>query len=57
MAPQGVSDALRAGLTRILMFHHISQLPSRFCQIPISPSKIGQTMEIPKSKSIQGIDQ
>ena len=36
------------GLTLILVFHH---LPSRFCQIPISPRRIGQTVEHTKYKS------
>ena len=33
------------------MFHHLAQLPRRFCHIPISPSRIGQTVEHSKSKS------
>ena len=34
------------------MFHHLAQLLSHFCQIPTSPSRIGQTVELSKSKSI-----
>ena len=37
------------GLTLISVFHHLAQLPSRFCQIPISPSRVGQTVEHFKS--------
>ena len=33
------------------MFHHLSQLPSRFCQILIGPGRIGQTVDHSKSKS------
>ena len=39
------------GLTLISVFHHLAQLPSRFCQIPITPSRVGQTVEHSKSKS------
>ena len=39
-------------MTWIWKFHHVAQLPSRFCQIPISPSRIGQTVEHLKSRSI-----
>ena len=35
----------------ISVFHHLAQLPSRFCQIPISPRRIGQTVERTKYKS------
>ena len=28
----------------ISVFHHLGQVPSRFCQIPISPSRVGQTV-------------
>ena len=35
------------------MFHHVAQLPSQFCQTPISQSRIGQLVELLKSKSIQ----
>ena len=41
------------GLTLISVFHHIDQLPSRFCQIPISPRRVGQTVEHSKFKSTQ----
>ena len=34
----------RVGLTLIWVFHHLAQLPSRFCQIPICPGRIGQTV-------------
>ena len=30
------------GLTLISVFHHLSQLPSRVCQIPISPRRVGR---------------
>ena len=40
-------------LTSIWMFHHLSQLPSRFCQIPFSPDRIGQTVEHSTFKSTQ----
>ena len=33
------------------MFHHLAQLLSQFCQIPISPGRTGQRVEQPKSKS------
>ena len=32
-------------MTLIQMFHHLAQLPSQFCQIPIGPSRISQTLE------------
>ena len=35
------------------MFHQLAHLPSRFCQIPICPVRIGQTVEHIKFKSIQ----
>ena len=35
------------------MFHHLAQLLSRFCQIPTSPSRIGQRVEQSKYKSTQ----
>ena len=38
-------------MTLISVFNHLAQLPSRFCQIPISPSRVGQTKEHSKSKS------
>ena len=41
------------GFTLIWVFHHLAQLPSRFCQIPISPGRIGQTVEHSKFKSTQ----
>ena len=47
--PKGVETWV--GLTLISVFHHLSQLPSCFCQIPIRPSRVGQTMEHSKSKS------
>ena len=31
------------------MFHYLAQLPSLSCQLPISPGRIGQTAEQPKS--------
>ena len=34
-----------------VQFHHLAQLPSRLCQIPISPSRVGQTVEHSKSNS------
>ena len=40
-----VSHLLGVGSTLILVFHHLARLPSRFCQIPISPGRIGQTVE------------
>ena len=39
------------GLTLSWVFHQLAPLPSRFCQIPISPSRIRQTVERSKSKS------
>ena len=33
------------GLTLIWVFHHLAQLHSHFCQIPISLGRIGQTVE------------
>ena len=41
------------GLTLIWVFHRLAQLHSHFCQIPISPGRIGQTVEHPKSKPSQ----
>ena len=41
------------GLTLIWMFHLLAHLPSRLWQIPISPSRIGQTVEHSKFKSAQ----
>ena len=41
------------GLTSVWVFQHLAQLHSHFCQIPTSPGRIGQTVEHPKSKSIQ----
>ena len=41
------------GLTLISLFHHLPQLYSRFCQIPIRPGRIGQTVEHSKYKSTQ----
>ena len=38
-------------MTLISVFHQLAQLPSRFCQIPISPSRVGKTVEHSKSKS------
>ena len=35
------------------MFHYLAHLPSRFCQIPISPGRIGQAVEHSKFKSTQ----
>ena len=35
------------------MFCHLAQLHRRFCQIPTSPSRIGQTVELSKSMSTQ----
>ena len=32
------------GLTLIWVFHHLAQLHSHFCQIPISPGRIGLTV-------------
>ena len=32
-------------LTWIWEFHHLAQLPSHFCQTPISPGRIRQTVE------------
>ena len=32
-------------LTWIWEFHHLAQLPGRFCQTPISPGRIRQTVE------------
>ena len=49
---QGDSSALRPGLGW-LWFGCSTIMPSHFCQIPISPSSIGQTVEHPKSKSNQ----
>ena len=46
-----LSLPLWVGLTLISVFHHLAQLPSRFCQSPISPSRVGQTVEHSKSKS------
>ena len=37
------------------MFHHLAQKPSHFCQIPISPSRVGQTVDHLKSKSTKSI--
>ena len=38
-------------LTLISVFHHLVRQPSRFCQIPISPNSVRQTVEHSKSKS------
>ena len=35
----------------IQMFHHLAQLPSQFCQIPIGPRRIGQTLEHQNTRS------
>ena len=35
------------------MFHLFAQLPSQFWQISICPSRTGQTVELPRSKSTQ----
>ena len=40
------------GLTLISMFHHFAQLLCPFCLYLISPSRIRQTVELPKSKSL-----
>ena len=37
--------------TFIWMFHHLAHLRLRFCQIPMIPSRIGQTIEHSKLKS------
>ena len=50
---QGDSSAPKPGLTLIWMFHHLAQLHSHFCPIPICPSRTGQTVEQLKSKSTQ----
>ena len=39
------------GLTLIWVLHLLAQLPSRFCRIPISPSRIGHAVEHSKFKS------
>ena len=39
-----VIDLVVDGLTLIWVLHHLAQQPSPFCQIPISPGKIGQIM-------------
>ena len=39
------------GQTLIWVPQHLAQLQWNFCQIPISPGRIGQTVEHPKSKS------
>ena len=41
------------GVDLILVFHHLAQLPRRFCHIHISPDRIGQRGEHSKSKSTQ----
>ena len=33
------------GLILIWKFHHLVQFPSRFCQVPVCPSRTGQTVE------------
>ena len=38
-------------LTLISVFNRLAQLPSRFCQIQISQSRIGQTVEHSKFKA------
>ena len=43
------------GLTLILVLHQLAQLPTRFCHIPISPGRIGQTVEHSKSKSLNPV--
>ena len=40
-------------MTLIWVFHYLAHLPSRFCQIPISPGRFGQTVEHSKFKSTQ----
>ena len=35
------------------MFHHVAHMPSRFCQIPICPQRIGQMVEHSKFKPTQ----
>ena len=35
------------------MFHHLAQVHSHFCRIPNYPSRIGQTVEQPISKTTQ----
>ena len=35
------------------MIHHFALLSSQFCQIPICPHRIGQTIKLQKSKSTQ----
>ena len=37
----------------IWMFHHLATLLSLFCQIPISPTRIGKTVEHLNYKSTQ----
>ena len=40
-------------LTWLSVFHHLDHLSSGLCLIPISPGRIGQTVELPKPNSTQ----
>ena len=41
------------GLNLNWIFHHLAQLLSRFCQIPVGPNRISQMFEHSKSNSTQ----